>query len=102
MHPSLTRDRLTQERWNIFGISSFQVGVVLIRTEYIEARVVILGQSALGRLDAGVDLDSRMCHLRGSDPPECSDFTDDTTRFPLDGSGFGPFFVRGRLEGRRG
>ena len=49
MHPSLTRDRLTQERWYIFGISSFQLGVVLIRTEYIETRVVILGQSALGR-----------------------------------------------------
>jgi hypothetical protein len=83
MHPSLTRDRLTQERWHIFGISSFQLGVVLIR-EHIEARVVILGQSALGRWDAGVDLNSRMRHLGGSDPLECSDFTDDTTRFPRD------------------
>jgi hypothetical protein len=101
MHPSLTRDRLTQERWNIFGISSFQLGVVLIR-EHIEARVVILGQSALGRWDAGVDLDSRMRHLGGSDPLECSDFTDDTTRFPRDRFGFGTFFVRGRREGRRG
>lgn len=84
MHPSLTRDRLTQERWNIFGISSFQLGVVLIRTEYIETRVIILGQSAFDRWAAGVDLDSRMRHLGGSDPLECSDFTDDTTRFPRD------------------
>lgn len=102
MHPSLTRDRLTQERWNIFRVSSFQLRVVLIRTKYIEPRVVIFGQSALGRQDAGVDLDIRMRHLGGRDPLECSDFTDDTTRFPSDGSSFGSFFVRGKVEGRRG
>lgn len=102
MHPSLTRDRLTQERWNIFRISSFQIRVVLIRTQYIEPRVVIFGQSALGRLEAGVDLDIRMRHLGGRDPLECSDFADDTTRFPPDSSSFGSFFVRGKVEGRRG
>lgn len=102
MHPSLTRDRLTQERWNIFRVSSFQLRVVLIRTKYIEPRVVIFGQSALGCLDTGVDLDIRMRHLGGRDPLKCSDFTDDTTRFPTHGSSFRSFSVRGRVEGRRG
>jgi hypothetical protein len=63
-------------------IPSFQPGVVLIPAEYVEACIVILGQSAFGRLDTGVDLDGRMRHLGGSDPLKCFDFSDHTTGFP--------------------
>lgn len=71
---------MTQEWWNILRIPSLQVGVILI-SEYIEARIIIFGQSALDGMNARVDLDGRMRHLCSSDSLEFPYFSDHTTGF---------------------
>lgn len=82
MHPSLTRDRKTQERRDIIRVPSVQFGILV--AQYIEARIIVLRKPALGCRDAGVNFDRRMRHLGGRDPLQCSHFTDDATSLSRD------------------
>lgn len=87
--PSLTRDSLTQERWNIVRISILQPGISLFDIRQVEAG--LFRQAALGCLYAGVDLDGRMRHFGGSDPLECANLADHAAGFFGNGVAFEAF-----------